>query len=132
MKNISLNIDKVTGFVSKEEILSLKPQVEAAQKALEEGTLPGNDFLTVEVFYEGVKPVGFLHIGEGQCRIVGCHDGSAQQACDHNQNQKQRDDFFHILVSFLLDCCVHLLGTFYQSVYGKTMRRISNFSVPSL
>ncbi|MBQ2878299.1 MAG: glucose-6-phosphate isomerase [Bacteroidaceae bacterium] len=45
MKNISLNIDKVTGFVSKEEILSLKPQVEAAQKALEEGTLPGNDFL---------------------------------------------------------------------------------------
>lgn len=45
MKNISLNIDKVTDFVSKEEILSLKPQVEAAQKALEEGTLPGNDFL---------------------------------------------------------------------------------------
>ncbi len=45
MKNISLNIDKVTSFVSKEEILSLKPQVEAAQKALEEGTLPGNDFL---------------------------------------------------------------------------------------
>ena len=45
MKNISLNIDKVTGFVTKEQIVALKPQVEAAQKALEEGTLPGNDFL---------------------------------------------------------------------------------------
>ncbi len=45
MKNISLNIDKVTGFVTKEQIVAFKPQVEAAQKALEEGTLPGNDFL---------------------------------------------------------------------------------------
>ena len=45
MNNISLNIDKVTGFVTREEILALKPQVEAAQKALEEGNLPGNDFL---------------------------------------------------------------------------------------
>ncbi|MBR7166206.1 MAG: glucose-6-phosphate isomerase [Bacteroidaceae bacterium] len=45
MKNISLNIDKVTGFVTKEQIIALKPRVEAAQKALEEGTLPGNDFL---------------------------------------------------------------------------------------
>ncbi len=45
MKNISLNIDKVTDFVSKEDILALQPQVEVAQKALEEGTLPGNDFL---------------------------------------------------------------------------------------
>ena len=45
MKNISLNIDKVTGFVTKEQIIALKPQVEAAQKALEEGTHPGNDFL---------------------------------------------------------------------------------------
>ena len=45
MKNISLNIDKVTNFVSKEQIFALRPQVEAAQKALEEGTLPGNDFL---------------------------------------------------------------------------------------
>ena len=45
MKNISLNIDKVTGFVTREQIEALKPQVEAAQKALEEGTLPGNDFL---------------------------------------------------------------------------------------
>ena len=45
MKNISLNIDKVTGFVTREEILALKPQVEAAQRGLEEGNLPGNDFL---------------------------------------------------------------------------------------
>ena len=45
MKNISLNIDKVTGFVTREQILALEPQVKNAQKALEEGTLPGNDFL---------------------------------------------------------------------------------------
>ena len=45
MKNISLNIDKVTSFVGKEHILAFKPQVEDAQKALENGTLPGNDFL---------------------------------------------------------------------------------------
>lgn len=45
MKNISINIEKVTNFVTKEQIFSLKPQVETAQKALEEGTLPGNDFL---------------------------------------------------------------------------------------
>ena len=45
MKNISLNIDKVTNFVKKEEISALKPQIEAAQKALEDGTLPGSDFL---------------------------------------------------------------------------------------
>ena len=45
MKNISLNIDKVTGFVTREQILALEPQVKRAQQALEEGTLPGNDFL---------------------------------------------------------------------------------------
>lgn len=45
MKNISLDIEKVTSFVTKEQIAALRPQVEAAQKALEEGTLPGNDFL---------------------------------------------------------------------------------------
>ena len=45
MKNISLNIDKVTGFVTREQILALEPQVKRAQAALEEGTLPGNDFL---------------------------------------------------------------------------------------
>ncbi len=45
MENIKLNIDKVTNFVSKEEILALEPQVKKAQQALEEGTLPGNDFL---------------------------------------------------------------------------------------
>ena len=45
MKNISLNIDKVTGFVTREQIMALEPQVKRAQAALEEGTLPGNDFL---------------------------------------------------------------------------------------
>ena len=45
MKNISLNIDKVTGFVTREQILALEPQVKRAQAALEDGSLPGNDFL---------------------------------------------------------------------------------------
>ena len=45
MENIKLNIDKVLGFVSKEQIMALEPQVKRAQQALEEGTLPGNDFL---------------------------------------------------------------------------------------
>ena len=45
MKNIALDIEKVTGFVSKETILGYADKVAAAQKALEEGTAPGNDFL---------------------------------------------------------------------------------------
>ena len=45
MKNIALNIDKVTSFVSKETILGYAGKVAEAQKALEEGTAPGNDFL---------------------------------------------------------------------------------------
>ncbi|MBE6309220.1 MAG: glucose-6-phosphate isomerase [Bacteroidaceae bacterium] len=63
MENIKLNIDKVTGFVSKEEILALAPQVKQAQEALENGTLPGNDFLgwlhlpsqTTKEFIEEIK-----------------------------------------------------------------------------
>ena len=45
MENIKLNIDKVTSFISKEDILAMEPQIKKAQQALEEGTLPGNDFL---------------------------------------------------------------------------------------
>ena len=45
MKNIALNIEKVTSFVSKETILGYESKVVEAQKALEEGTAPGNDFL---------------------------------------------------------------------------------------
>ena len=45
MKNITLNIDKVTGFVTREQIMALEPQVKRAQAALEDGSLPGNDFL---------------------------------------------------------------------------------------
>lgn len=63
MENIKLNIDKVAGFVSKEEILALAPQVKQAQEALENGTLPGNDFLgwlhlpsqTTKEFIEEIK-----------------------------------------------------------------------------
>ncbi len=45
MENIKLNIDKVTSFVTKEQILALEPEVKKAQAALENGNLPGNDFL---------------------------------------------------------------------------------------
>ena len=63
MENIKLNIDKVTGFVTKEDILALEPQVKKAQEALENGTLPGNDFLgwlhlpsaTTKEFIEDIK-----------------------------------------------------------------------------
>lgn len=45
MKNISLNIDKVAGFVSKETVAAYEPQVKACMEALENGTGKGNDFL---------------------------------------------------------------------------------------
>ena len=45
MKNISLNIDKVAGFVSKETIAAYAPQVKACIETLENGTGKGNDFL---------------------------------------------------------------------------------------
>ena len=45
MKNISLNIDKVAGFVSKETIAACAPQVKACIETLENGTGKGNDFL---------------------------------------------------------------------------------------
>ena len=45
MKNISLNIDKVAKFISKEGIAAYEPLANAAMKTLEEGTGLGNDFL---------------------------------------------------------------------------------------
>lgn len=45
MKNISLNIDKVAKFISKEGIAAYEPLANAAMKTLEEGTGFGNDFL---------------------------------------------------------------------------------------
>lgn len=42
MKNISLNIDKVAGFVSKETIAAYEPQVKACMETLENGTGKGN------------------------------------------------------------------------------------------
>lgn len=45
MKNISLNIDKVANFVSKETIAAYEPQVKACMEILENGTGKGNDFL---------------------------------------------------------------------------------------
>ena len=42
---IKLDVTKVAPFVSAETINGLAPRVAEAQKALEEGTCPGNDFL---------------------------------------------------------------------------------------
>ncbi len=50
MKNISLNIDKVAGFVSKETIAAYEPQVKACMETLENGTGKGNDSLGLVAF----------------------------------------------------------------------------------
>lgn len=51
--NIRLEIDKATQFVAAGAVEAFNPQIAAAQKALEEATCPGNDFL------------GWLHLPSG-------------------------------------------------------------------
>ena len=45
MSNIKLDISKAACFLQAGAVEAFEPQVKAAQKALEEGTCPGNDFL---------------------------------------------------------------------------------------
>ena len=45
MKTINLDITKATQFLSEGAVKAYEPKVNAARKALEEGTCPGNDFL---------------------------------------------------------------------------------------
>ena len=45
MKNISLDIRKAAQFLEPGAVKAFEPQVKAAQKALEDGTCPGNGFL---------------------------------------------------------------------------------------
>ena len=45
MSNIKLDITKAACFLQAGAVEAFEPQVKAAQKALEEGTCPGNDFL---------------------------------------------------------------------------------------
>src|SRR5574344_2090474 len=45
MKSISLDITKAAQFLNEGAIKAYEPQVKAAQRALEDGTCPGNDFL---------------------------------------------------------------------------------------
>ena len=45
MKNISLDITKAQQFLPAGAVMALKEQVANAQKGLEDGTVPGNDFL---------------------------------------------------------------------------------------
>lgn len=44
MNNIKLDITKAACFLEAGAVKAFEPQVKAAQKALEEGTCPGNDF----------------------------------------------------------------------------------------
>ena len=44
-KNIRLEVSKATQFVANGAVEALESRVKAAQKALEEGTCAGNDFL---------------------------------------------------------------------------------------
>ena len=45
MSNISLNIEKTLGFISKEKIAAYESKVKACMETLEKGTGLGNDFL---------------------------------------------------------------------------------------
>ena len=45
MKNLTLDVTKAVQFLNADAVSSLQPKVVAAQKALEESTCPGNDFL---------------------------------------------------------------------------------------
>ncbi len=45
MKNISLDISKASCFLAEGAVAAFEPQVKEAQKSLEDGTCPGNDFL---------------------------------------------------------------------------------------
>ena len=45
MKRISLDITKAACFLQEGAVKAFEPKVKDAQKALEEGTCPGNDFL---------------------------------------------------------------------------------------
>ena len=45
MKNISLDITKAACFLEAGAVKAFEPKIKEAQKALEEGTCPGNDFL---------------------------------------------------------------------------------------
>ena len=45
MKSISLDISKAQQFLPADAVMAYEPKVAEAQKALEEGTCPGNDFL---------------------------------------------------------------------------------------
>ncbi len=53
---MKLDITKATSFVSEGAVEALKPQVEKARKALEEGTCPGNDFLGWVHLPSGITP----------------------------------------------------------------------------
>lgn len=44
-KNIRLDVTKAAQFLSADALKAFEPRVKAAQKALEKGTCPGNDFL---------------------------------------------------------------------------------------
>lgn len=44
-KNIRLDVTKAEQFLSADALKAFEPRVKAAQKALEEGTCPGNDYL---------------------------------------------------------------------------------------
>lgn len=44
-KNIRLDVTKAAQFLSADALKAFEPRVKVAQKALEEGTCPGNDFL---------------------------------------------------------------------------------------
>ena len=56
MKTISLNIDKTSGFISREQVFAQAQKAKECIAALHDKTGKGNDFL------------GWLEIGRASCR----------------------------------------------------------------
>ena len=91
-KNIRLDVTKAAQFLSADALKAFEPRVKAAQKALEEGTCPGNDFLgwlhlassitpehladlkeTARVFRENCDTIVVAGIGNGEQTYGGEH-----------------------------------------------------------
>ena len=69
MSNIKLDITKAACFLKAGAVEAFEPQVKAAQKALEEGTCPGNDFLG---WLHLPSSITHLHLSTN-CRLVLTH-----------------------------------------------------------
>lgn len=66
-KNIRLDVTKAAQFLSADALKAFEPRVKAAQKALEEGTCPGNDFLGWLHLASSITPEHLADLKETAC-----------------------------------------------------------------